>query len=240
MKKLWILSLAALLLASTASATFVVVLKDGTRYKAKEKWSESNGQAIVQLESGGAIQFDAGLIDVAETERVNELGLGDARLLTIETAPAQQTRPRLSPLGSLTNIRSQSRANPQTTRPGEPTDATIPEADGPPRIGMDVVRKFSAAFENVGLYDAKVERRPGYALRVQLTANDEDDVMKAISATSYVMANLPNSRIDLIELFMATLNGGSAGRFQMTPDHAKALASKELDWRTYFVKRVIF
>ena len=239
MKKSLLLGVLILFATTTASATFVVVLKDGTRYKATEKWTERNGQAIVKLESGTTVQFDMGLIDEAETKKVNELGFGDAKLLTVEEKRApQKTQAQASPLGSLTTIRSQSR---QPRSVPEPSTGSLDvEQSGPPMIEQDVIRKFTAAFDNVGLYDAKVEPRPGYVLRAELTANDEDDVMKALSATSYVMANLPDSRIDMVELFMVTLNGGSAGRFQMTQQHAQALSKKEMDWTTYFIQRVIF
>ncbi|HWW60438.1 MAG TPA: hypothetical protein VN181_03630, partial [Thermoanaerobaculia bacterium] len=53
----------ALLLATQASATYIVVLRDGTQYKAKEKWTVSAGKANVSLENGQFLQLDPSLID---------------------------------------------------------------------------------------------------------------------------------------------------------------------------------
>ena len=83
MRRLFLMALLVLLAATTAMASYVVVLKDGTRYKAKERWKVVNGQAVVELESGTVIQFDPALIDEKETTTVNELGLGDAKLLNV-------------------------------------------------------------------------------------------------------------------------------------------------------------
>lgn len=239
MRRLISLAFVVLLVAASASATYVVVLKDGTRYKAKDKWKIVNGQAVVELETGSSIQFDPALIDEPETKKVNELGLGDAKLLNVEQPQPQSSsrRPTQTPLGAVTSIRPVSPSRPSVPTGDLDRDS---EAQGPARLNSEVAKKFEVAYDNVGLYDAKVEPRSGYTLRVQLTADNEDDVFKAIGATSYVMLNIPDTRIDMVELLMATINGGSAGRFQMTRADAEALVKKTVSWQTYYVQHVIF
>ena len=55
---------AALLLSTQAFATYFVVLKDGTQYRAKAKWIVKDGRAIIQLESGQSMAIDPNSIAV--------------------------------------------------------------------------------------------------------------------------------------------------------------------------------
>ena len=83
---------------------------------------------------------------------------------------------------------------------------------------------------------------PG-AGRADLTADSEDKVFNAISATSFLMvhnAGVPGADIKMVELFMKTTVGGSAGRFQMTKADAQALDSKQISQQEYFVRHVIY
>src|SRR6266849_11123151 len=67
---------AALLLSTQAFATYYVVLKDGTQYRAKAKWTVVNGKAIVALENGQTLQLDPTAIDVGKSEEVTKFGGG--------------------------------------------------------------------------------------------------------------------------------------------------------------------
>lgn len=239
MRRILLLTLVLILLAAPGFATYIVVLKDGTRYKAKERWKVTNGQAIITLETGSVIQVDPQLIDEAATEQTNRLGLGDARLLAVENRqPQASSGNQQEPLGSRIKIRQ-----PETKRPSTPA-TPAPAVVAPPQdsgaIPSEVVRKFTRAYDNVGLYDAKVTSMDSRTLRVQLTADNEDEVFKAISASAFLMLNLNEIRIDTVHLFMGTLNGGSAGRFQMTRDDAKAINEKQISWQNYYVRSVIF
>jgi hypothetical protein len=238
-----ILSFAALLvlLPSLALASYTIVLKDGTRYRAKEKWKVSGGKAIVTLENGTTLSLDPKLIDQRETDRVNASGLGDAKVIPTAQPSSQPQQPQQSPLGSITTLK-----RPTTTTEGSTTktgDSSNPNL-GQTNLSNDVLMRFQQAYENVGLYDAKVIGGGRNALRVELTADNEDQVFKAISATSFLVTKIPEitggERVELVELFMKTINGGSAGRFQMTAADAQAISSKQISWQEYFVSDVIF
>ena len=241
------------LVAAEASATYIVVLKNGTRYRAKDRWTMSGGKAIVQLENGTTIQLDPNLIDVARSEEATRSGYGDARVLATP-GPTQQPanqQPELS-LAERARLRRQQQQqtlpppDPGPTTPTRQTPAqpvTPTTQNRPGTLGSDVLSKFTAAYENVGFYDAKVVSTVPYVVRVELNADNEDHVFKAISATAYVLTRVPaltGARVDAVELYMATLNGGAAGRFQMTPEDAGALDSKKMSIENYFVRKVIF
>ena len=66
-------------LAVPLFASYIVVLKDGTQYKAKQKWTVSNGKALVALTDGGMLQIDPSLIDTKKTDRLTfAIGCGIA------------------------------------------------------------------------------------------------------------------------------------------------------------------
>jgi hypothetical protein len=232
------------LLSSQAWATYIVILKNGTRYRAKDRWTMSNGKAIVQLENGTTLQIEPNLIDVAASEQATRSGYGDAKVLTTPEGAQPTATPKPS-LGEITRIRRQQQQQ-QATQPGATAPAvpaTTPNITGPGALGTDVTSRFVGAYENVGFYDAKVTNPSPYTVRVQITTDNEDQVFKALSATSYMMRRVPaltNSRIDTVELFMGMVNGGTAGRFLMSQDDAKAIDDKALTIEAFFVRKVIF
>ena len=247
MKRFAMMIAACCLVASTASATYIVVLKSGDRYRAKEKWTIVNGKAMLPLENGTTIALDPNLIDVKTTNQVNASGLGDVKVL--ETGQGGQPAPKQQQpsLGSFTKLRPM----PRTTQPGgqkgqPPVSSNAPAPVGSPgagNLGSEVLSKFAEAYDNVGIFDAKVSSPAPNTVRVELTADTEDQVFKAISATSYMMVKVPEStgtQIVMTELFMKQLNGGAAGRFQMSREDASAIVQKRLSWQTYYIQKVIF
>lgn len=236
-KKMLLLVTLLVLVPSFAFATYTVVLKDGTRYRAKEKWRMSGGKAIVTLETGSTLSLDPKLIDEAETKKVNASNLGGAKVIETSQPSTTPSQPQQSPLGSITTLR---RDNPKdesaSTQPGQSNL-------GKTNLSNDVILRFQQAYENVGLYDAKVVGNGDNRLRIELTADNEDQVFKALSATSFLVTKIPEAtgeRVELVELFMKTINGGSAGRFQMTAGDAAAITNKKVTWQDYFISDVIF
>lgn len=237
LKKILAFALTLAIFPSFAFAVYTVVLKDGTRYRAKEKWKVSGGKALVTLENGTTLSLDPKLIDEKESERVNTSTLGGAKVIPTAQQSSQPTKPQQSALGSITTLR-----RPETT-----TETKTPSGDNPnlgqTNLSNDVLMRFQQAYENVGLYDAKVQGAGRNTIRVELTADNEDQVFKAISATSFLVTKIPEAngeRVEMVELFMKTINGGSAGRFQMTAADASAITSKQITWQQYFVSDVIF
>jgi len=244
MKKISIFVLALLVLAAPTFAAYIVVMKDGTRLKAKARWTTAaNGKAMITLENGTTLELDAREIDLPKTEETNKLGLGNAQVLATQSAASQPQKQNKSVLGGVTKLRPLANASnaPTTTVPTLPPPVTATPADG--GVGNLVIGKFQKAYENVGLYGVKVSSTGPSSIRIELEADNEDQVFKAISATSFVMANLPamgQTKLETLELYMATVRGGAAGRFQMTMPEAEALAKKQMAWQDYYIKKVLF
>ncbi len=236
-KSLW-LSLLPLFLASQLSAAYVVVLKDGTQYKAKQRWTVKAGKALLELESGSVLQLDPNMIDVEKTNEVNKLGLGNVKILGQETRPGS-TQTDTS-LGSTLKLRKPPATNPD---PPSPRSTPTPAATSGGGLGFEVISKFEAAYENVGIFEHRVVSDGPGKLRVELIADNEDRVFGAITATAFFMIGVPRSTgtaIDTVELFMRTTTGMPAGRFQMTPADAEAINGKRLTPAGYFVHRVLY
>jgi len=236
------------LIAGQSAADYIVVLTNGTKYVATEKWTVQNGKAIIKLKTGQSLQLDPSLIDAAKSEAATKNPLGNITVLDSGASPsASQTKQAAPSLGDMTRIRRQQNtpppaATPSTTKPVRPAVNPTPPATGA-GVGNDVLSKFTAAYENVGLYEYTVTSGSPNTVRAELTADNEQKVFNAISATSFVMSRSPavtGTRIDLVELFMRTTNGGSAGRFLMSRDDAESLDKKQVTSESYFVTKVIF
>ena len=237
MKKALTLCAFTAFFAANAFATYVVVLKDGTRYAAKAKWTVVNGKAIVSLENGQSLQLDPSLIDTAKSEQATKLGLGNAKVLDLDPNMPAGTAPKQQPsLGSTIKLRQ---------RPKAATETAPPAPVAPPPTGMlpSVIDKFERAYDNVGIFEKKITSNGPHAIRAELTVDTEERVFNAISATSFLMirnAGVEGVQIDVVELYMKTTTGGAAGRFQMNRADAEALDKRTISQQDYFVRNVLY
>jgi hypothetical protein len=234
---------AILALAAQAFAQYTVVMKDGTRYKAKAKYTIQNGKALIVLTSGQTLQVDPSLIDVAKSEQITKLGV-NANLVDLTTnmpaatAPAQPQQP----LGSQIKLRQ------RNTKAAEPSPSEVATIAPPPNtvagaVPNRVLENFDKSYENIGVYEKKLTSTGARSLRAELTVDTEERVFNAISATAYLImrnAGVDGAQIDMVELFMKTTAGGSAGRFQMTRAEADALEKRTMSQQDYFVRKVIY
>ena len=235
MKKFLTILASSLLISTQAFASYFVVLKDGTKYKAKAKWTVVNGKAIVNLDNGQILQLDPAFIDVAKSEQVTKSGTGDLNVIDVGTNQPGTTTSHGSTLGASFRLHKQEAA-PAPSAPA-PVVATGP------LLGQDVIDKFERAYENIGIFEHHVTSTGPHALRIELTADSEEKVFNAISATSFIIvrnAGIPTVQIDSAALFLKTTNGGAAGRFEMSREDATALDSKTMTKEDYFVRKVMF
>lgn len=243
-----ILVLATFVATHAVAADYIVVLTNGTKYVATEKWTVQNGKAIIKLKTGQSLQLDPTLIDTAKSEAATKNPMGNLTVLDAGTTPTATPQTKQAPsLGDVTKIRRQ-----QNTPPPVPAgsnkqpargSAPLPPLETGAGVGNDVLSKFTAAYENVGLYEYTVTSSAPHTVRTEVTADNEEKVFNAISATSFVMTRSPavtGTRIDLVELFMKTTNGGAAGRFLMSRDDADALDKKQITRENYFIAKVVF
>lgn len=238
---------AALVLAVQVFADYTVVLKDGTRYVGKSKYTVVNGKAIIQLKTGQTLQVDPALIDVAKSEQITKLGV-NANIVDLNTnmpAAPNSSRQQQPSLGDQIKLRprtpqpAQREAQAPTVAPNSPPPIQTGGGSLPPRV----IENFEKAYENVGIYEREVNSTGARTLRAELTVDTEERVFMALSATSFLMvknAGVDGAQIDMVELFMKTTTGGSAGRFQMTRTDADALEAKQISQQDYFVRKVIY
>jgi hypothetical protein len=246
MKKLALLAF-AILFAFPALATYIVVLKNGTRYTAKAKWTVVKGKAIIVLETGQSMQLDPTLIDEARSEQATKMGLTNASVIdlsTDSTSPAvQQQQPSIGSgiklrRGAPSQTPQEQSITPKSSQVTPPPVATVPGALGP-----DVLDKFERAFDNVGIFERKVVSTGGRSIRADMTVDTEDRVFNVISATAFLMvrnAGVQGVQIDMVELYMKTTANGAAGRFQMTRADAEALTNNKISQQEYFVRKVLY
>ncbi len=238
MRKSLILVGAAVLVCGPAFATYFVVLKDGTQLRAKAKWTLMNGKATVQLENGQTMQVDPNSIDVAKSEETTRLG--GASVLAVEQTQTT-AKPQQSPLGSAFKLRKL--GEPTTPPPTTSTSVTPTPTAGGAMISSEVLSKFERAYENVGIFEHTLTPTGPHSLRAELTADSEEKVFNAISATSFLIvrnAGVASTQVDLVELFMRTTTGGSSGRFQMNRDDAQSLDTKSVAREEYFIRKVLY
>ncbi|HUP48994.1 MAG TPA: hypothetical protein VNA04_09430 [Thermoanaerobaculia bacterium] len=243
MKKALILAALAALLAAHSYASYTVVLKDGTRYRAKAKWTVVGGKALIRLESGQTLSLDPALIDAAKSEEVTKLGLGGATVIGTEEAAQPKAQQQAPSLGSAIRIRPRGEFGTPTPEPAaQPAATSTSPAPVPNQLDSRVAANFERAYENVGIYERKLAGT-NRVVRAELTADNEDRVFNAISATAFLIirnAGVDGVQIDMVELFMRTTNGGAAGRFQMSRADAEVLNNKELAIQDYYVRKVIY
>ncbi|HEX2832040.1 MAG TPA: hypothetical protein VHW00_03445 [Thermoanaerobaculia bacterium] len=233
-------ALVLVVLAAPAFARYIVVLKDGTQYVAKEKPQVQNGKAIVKLETGQTLQLDPALIDFPKSERTTNLGVNATILDLTPNVPSNQ-QPSQKP--NLGDIRLRQRSG--TNNPSQPnaSSSSPSPVTGSGQLSAVVIEKFDRAFDNVGIFEKKVVSTSGTSLRAELTVDTEQRVFNAISAASYLMvrnAGVEGANIQMVELFMKTTTGGAAGRFQMSREDAELLNARKITQEEYFVRKVIY
>jgi hypothetical protein len=235
-KTLIVATLVAAVATQMFASNYWVVLKNGTRYEAKAKWSIVNGKAVVNLTNGTVLSFDPSTIDVAKSDEMTRLGGGS--LFGVEQLPVTSTT-KTSALGSAIRLRKLPPS--QEGAPTTATDTAQIAAPGP-GLGADVFGKFERTFENVGIFEHKLVSTGPHSLRADLTVDTEDKVFSTLSATAFLIvrnAGIPGVQIDSVDLFMKTTTGAAAGRFHLTREDAQALESKTMTPQTYFVLKVL-
>ena len=254
LKSLVLFAAAALLALQAFAADYWVVMKDGTRYKAKARPTVTGNRATIQMQSGSTLVVDAAQIDVAKSEEVTRNGGGE--VLAIEQrptgmAPQQQQGPSLGSQIKLRKSPTQQQpqaAAPATLPPPQPAAPITATPSSGTEAQAGVIDKFTRAFENVGVFEHKITSINRTSLHCELTADSEDKVFNVLSAAAFLVvhnAGIPGAQIDMVEIFMKTTNGGSSGRFQMTQADAQALYAGGLSptpakMQEYFVRKVLY
>lgn len=251
------LALLALVLVAAPAFAYTIYLKDGSRIVAREKYVIEGDKALITLPSGTRSSLAASEIDVPRTEAANQSRLGGTAMVIEggepteikKQASAPPPKPRLQDL-----IRSNEAGMRQPPPRPEPT--SVPRAAataGPARGGATERAPYgdaTIAAEIKGLVTARgvtgiaVHRgaRAKWPLLVFETGS-EGAVFKALvvgaNALLALEAKSPGA-VEGFELQCETPDGGSGGRFQVTPQLAGEIASGRYEITRFYVENVVF
>jgi hypothetical protein len=231
-----------------SASGYVVILKSGQKIRAREAMRIEGNLAIITLSTGTVASYPLQLVDLIETERYNQQGLGDALLieeLTVGATPIPTATPR-RPLGDHVTITAQS-LNPELGSTAPPTPTPTPGIKLQARAYHDarVDQAFTKIFDDrkVFLYRTSAGTRPDYYF-VRTTTDSEREVFKALQVVAEAFAIIYKLHPDIspaaIELEMVQTSGRAAGTFRILPEQAESIASGKVSVQQFYVDNVIF
>ena len=243
MKKLMIV-LALLAFASSAQATYVVVLRNGARVVARDKYEVKGNTVVVTLKNGTYTSIPLAQVDVAATDKLNAQRLGDATPLDWVDAATPTPTPRPTPsvatLGKI--IPGLARPENDAARPTPTPGITLRDTEYPDK---QVERTFEEGLEryHLYLYRTSLGTEPRY-LFIEVRVNGQAEVIKALQAitSTYHVLNesAPDRAPERVELQMLNEGGKEAGLFRLAPADAAELATAKTTAEEFFIRKVIF
>lgn len=249
----------ALLLGLVASAglAYTVVLKDGSKITAKQKYRVQGTRAVLTLPNGSEAFLDLALIDAAKTEKANQEDYGTAVVLDGGPQPTQAApAPRERRLQDLIKTQGDSPATREPVRRPPGTGAIPTRPEPAPSRGGDAVSprrpasNSAAASAVLARFRAEgideVELSQGSAssrIRADVVTPSEATVFRALTIAASALVEVRKSSatsIAAIELTMATPSRERAGTFILTPEQAEQLAGGKVEVSEFFVANVQF
>lgn len=250
MKKTLLFGFLAILVASWTVAAYVVILRNGTRIVAREKYQVKGPNALITLKNGTLTSVPLSQIDVEYTEKLNSRNLGDAIPLdwvdpVMKPVPTATPTPKVATLGTIRSglAKPDGLALQPTPTPG----ITYRETKF---RDSRIEQVFQQTLEGYHLYLYRIGAgtRPAY-LFIEVSVNGQPEAFKAMQAicTAYylVVEDLTKKseagRIpEAVEVQMLNESGREAGLFRLSPADASELATGKVTAETFFVQHVIF
>ncbi len=239
---------ACLLVPAVSMAAYAVILKDGTRIVAKERFKVQGDLAIITLENGTVTQIQLSKVDVGASDRQSAQGVGGAVPLDsgtpTSTKPANGGRDGSSP--SLLEVAKRAKLRDEQRKKAEASMKTGSKGVSTaliPYPERDVANAFFADLEKAGL--ANITTWAGSekgALRIDLTADSETQVFAALQAIGKKYQDMKGSTSlapDRIELNMKTTTGEDAGSFSFDIGQIAPLLRGELSPPEFYVRNVV-
>ena len=233
--------------AAAAASGYVVILKNGSKIACRDPLRIEGGNAIITLVTGTVASYPVDQVDVVETERYNQQGLGDA--LVIDELSLGTPIPTPTPKQSLGRFASIDAGNrdPELASKYVPTPTPTPGIKLQPQAYHDqrVDQAFTRYFDqrNLLLYRTSAGTRPEYFF-VQVVTDSQREVFEALrvvtDAFSLIHKLQPELAPAAIELQMIQTTGRAAGTFRVTPEMARTLAEKQTSIEQFYVSHVIF
>ena len=245
MRAALVLVLVCLLTATWAHATYVVVLKDGSRIVAREKYEVKGQNAVVRLKNGALTSVPLAYIDMAATEKINAMKLGDAVALEgLDGEPVVRATATPTPsVAALGRIRQGVAAAEGEAALPTPTPGITLQAEGFSDSRVD--RAFQEGLERYRLYLYRTSRgtKPEF-LFIEVQVAGQAEVYKsleAIATTYHLLAQSAPTRAPAqVEIQMLNEARKEAGLFRIGVADAAELATGKVSAEDFYLKHVIF
>jgi hypothetical protein len=238
-----------LVVAQLASAGgYVVILKNGHKIRCREPMELVGDNAHMTLVTGVLASYPVSQVDIIETQRYNQQGLGDAveiEALSFAGTPVPTATPRIS-LGKYVSLDAMEK-NPELGTVLVPTYTPTPgiRLHTYPYHDERVTRAFEKVFadEKLYLYHTSAGTNQEYFF-VQAVTDSEEEVFHALETVcqAYYLIRKADETIapDAVELQMIQTSRKPAGTFRITPDLATELVNKTVTIQQFYIRHVIF
>ena len=230
------------------AAGYVVILKNGHKIPCREAIQIDGDLAIITLVTGTVTSYPLDQVNLIETERYNQQGLGDAVEIE-ELAVYNHALPTPTPkqsLGQYVSLNAMER-NPELKTTLAPTPTPTPgiRLQTYPYHDERVTRAFEKIFndEKLYLYHTSGGTEPRYFF-VQAVTDSEDEVFHALETVCeafYLIRQAdPEIAPEIVELQMVQTSRKAAGTFRITPQDAESLLNGSTSVQSFYIRNVIF
>lgn len=244
MKRAAFLGILAFLAAHQALAVYVVILRNGSRVVAREKYTVKGPNAVFATKIGTLTSIPLSQIDVEATEKVNALNLGDAQ--SLDWVDVQKVLPTPTPTPAVTAL---GHIQPGVAAPegiaAKPTPTPgITYRDARYR-DPQVDQAFQQGLESyhIYLYRTSEGTQPAY-LSIEVQVNGQPETLKTLEAicTTYTLLadKAPNRLPERVEIRLINESGREAGTFRISAADAAELVNGKIAADKFFVQHVIF
>ena len=234
-----------LLAAQQALAVYVVILRNGERLVARERYKIQGTNAVFVKKNGTFTSIPLAQVDVDATEKVNGQGLGDAQLLewvdAKKVVPTPTPTPPVAALGHL-NVGGLFKKDGPVAPPTPTPGVTFREAH---YKDSKVDLAFQQGLESYHLYLYRTSEgtKPEY-LFIEIQVNGQPETLKALQAVTatyrLLVQKAPDRTPERVELQMLNESGKEAGVFRLSAADAAELVSGKVTPESFYVQHVIF
>ncbi len=230
--------------AQQAMAVYVIILRNGARVVAKDKYQVKGPNALFVTKIGTYTSIPLSQVDVTATEKANSQGLGDAQLLAWVDAkkvePTPTPTPPITELGHLqegiaTKVGEAALPTPTPGITFRETRYHDPQVDEAFQQGLESYHLY--------LYRTSQGTKPNY-LFIEISVNGQPETLKALMAVAETYELLakkaPDRLPERVELQMLNEAGKEAGVFRLSAADAAELATGKVTPENFYVQHVIF
>lgn len=243
MKKVFFL---ILIFFSFTLFSYIIYLKDGSTYEAKEKYKVENGKAIITLLNGTIISIDLNLIDIKKTEEKNKQGIDSAIVLEDVKKTTGITTSNTKPsLGDIAKPKEKLETKKISIGSGKVEKKKKIEEESEQVYHDELVRKkIKSALDNVYLFEHQIlQGSTPTTVKIIVTTDNEKDVFISLTSIAKAAVDLYDNgktNLDKFEIYLKTIAGAPAGRFNVDIPTIKNLANGNINPQQFFLKYVLF